>query len=94
MKKIFAVLLGLAVLISNASGQVAQPNGAIMPALPKGKETDVKFYSADGSAVTGRDTFERKSKAVLSFGLPAISFSPWTMSSTRFKKIIRARRSG
>ncbi len=74
MKKIFAVLLGLAVLVSNASGQVAQPNGAIMPALPKGKESDVKFYSADGSAVTGRDAFERMSKASLVLWLAGNQF--------------------
>ena len=74
MKKIFAVLLGLAVLVSNANGQVAQPNGAIMPALPKGKETDVKFYSADGSAVTGRDAFERMPKAGLVLWLAGNQF--------------------
>jgi ABC-type glycerol-3-phosphate transport system substrate-binding protein len=74
MKKIFAALLGLAVLVSNASGQVAQPNGAIMPTLPKGKESDVKFYSADGSAVTGRDAFERMSKASLVLWLAGNQF--------------------
>jgi len=74
MKKIFAVLLGLAVLVSNANGQVAQPNGAIMPALPKGKETDVKFYSTDGSAVTGRVAFERMTKAGLVLWLAGNQF--------------------
>ena len=74
MKKIFAVLFGLAVLISNANGQGAQPNGAIMPAFPKGKETDVKFYSADGSAVTGRDAFERMPKAGLVLWLAGNQF--------------------
>ena len=36
-----------------------------MPELPKGKETDVKFYSPDGTAVTGRDAFERMPQAGL-----------------------------
>ena len=36
-----------------------------MPELPKGKETDVKFYPADGTAVTGREAFERMSEAGL-----------------------------
>ncbi len=36
-----------------------------MPELPKGKETDVKFYPADGTAVTGRDAFERMPEAGL-----------------------------
>ena len=36
-----------------------------MPELPKGKETDVKFYSADGTAVTGREAFERMPQAGL-----------------------------
>jgi ABC-type molybdate transport system substrate-binding protein len=75
MKKIFAVLFGLAVLISNADGQqVAQPNGPIMPTLPKGKETDVKFYSAGGNAVTGRDAFERMPQAALVLWLAGNQF--------------------
>lgn len=74
MKKIFAALFGLVFLISNASGQVAQPNGAIMPALPKGKETDVKFYAADGNAVTGRDAFERMPDAALVLWLAGNQF--------------------
>ena len=36
-----------------------------MPELPTGKETDVKFYPADGTAVTGRDAFERMPEAGL-----------------------------
>jgi ABC-type molybdate transport system substrate-binding protein len=36
-----------------------------MPELPKGKETDVKFYSPDGTVVTGRDAFERMPQAGL-----------------------------
>ena len=35
------------------------------PELPMGKETDVKFYSPDGTVVTGRDAFERMSQAGL-----------------------------
>ena len=50
-----------------------------MPELPKGKETDVKFYPADGTAVTGRDAFERMPQAGLVLWSPATSFLPWTM---------------
>ena len=74
MKRILGILLGLAILVSNAGGQIAQPDGTIMPALPKGKETDVKFYSADGSAVTGRDAFERMPKAGLVLWLAGNQF--------------------
>jgi ABC-type molybdate transport system substrate-binding protein len=74
MKKIVAALVGLAFLVGNADGQVAQPNGALMPSLPKGKETDVKFYSADGNAVTGRDAFERMPNAALVLWLAGNQF--------------------
>jgi ABC-type molybdate transport system substrate-binding protein len=74
MRRIFAVLFGITVLVSNADAQVAQPNGAIMPSFPKGKETDVKFYSADGNAVTGRDAFERMPNAVLVLWLAGNQF--------------------
>jgi len=74
MRKIFAVFFGLSVLVSNADAQVAQPNGAIMPTFPKGKETDVKFYSADGNAVTGRDAFVRMPNAALVLWLAGNQF--------------------
>lgn len=45
-----------------------------MPELPKGKETDVKFYSADGTTVTGRDAFERMPEAALVLWLAGNQF--------------------
>ena len=45
-----------------------------MPTLPKGKETDVKFYSADGGAVTGRNAFEMMPKASLVLWLAGNQF--------------------
>lgn len=33
------------------------------PAIPKGKESDIKFYAADGRAIMGRDALEQMPKA-------------------------------
>ncbi|HZP77356.1 MAG TPA: substrate-binding domain-containing protein [Pseudolabrys sp.] len=47
-----------------AAGTLAQAQTtAELPAIPKGKETDVKFYGTDNAVVTGRDAFERMDKA-------------------------------
>src|SRR5689334_18255427 len=46
-----------------------------MPAIPKGKETDVKFYPINGSsAVIGKDALEDMSKASLVLWLAGNQF--------------------
>jgi ABC-type molybdate transport system substrate-binding protein len=85
MKKISAIILfGLMAFVLNPqSGHAAQPaaqgaenvGAAVkMPAIPKDKETDVKFYTADGTAVIGRDAFEQMPKAALVLWLAGNQF--------------------
>lgn len=45
-----------------------------LPAIPEGKERDVKFYAADGSTKTGRDAFERMPNAGLVLWLAGNQF--------------------
>lgn len=73
MAKFTRSILACAIAAFTMQPAVAQPQPAPgaatasvkMPELPKGKETDVKFYSADGTAITGRDAFERMPEAGL-----------------------------
>ncbi|HWC93612.1 MAG TPA: substrate-binding domain-containing protein, partial [Pseudolabrys sp.] len=72
MLKIKLSILACVVVAFAMQPVLAQPQPAPgaatavkMPELPKGKETDVKFYPADGTAVTGRDAFERMPQAGL-----------------------------
>ncbi len=46
-----------------ARAQVPAPAATEMPAFPKGKETDVKFYTAAGGVMIGRDAFTRMDTA-------------------------------
>lgn len=52
---------GLA-LAQPAAGKAATP-AVKTPEIPKGKETDVKFYAAQGGVVNGREAFEQMPKA-------------------------------
>jgi ABC-type molybdate transport system substrate-binding protein len=73
MLKIKLSILACVVVAFAMQPVLAQPQPApgaatasvTMPELPKGKETDVKFYSADGTAVTGREAFVRMPQAGL-----------------------------
>ena len=54
---------GLVALVTFVPAQTTSPNSA--PAIPKGKETDVKFYSpSGGKPVVGGDAFEQALRAV------------------------------
>jgi ABC-type molybdate transport system substrate-binding protein len=44
------------------------------PAIPKGKETDIKFYAANGSATTGKDALDQMPKADLVLWLAGNQF--------------------
>jgi len=65
--------IGFVALVTLVSAQATSPNSA--PAIPKGKETDVKFYSSsDGKPVIGGDAFEQMSKADLILWLAGNQF--------------------
>lgn len=77
----YAILMAFALMTTAPSAMaqsaVAGGGGAAavkMPALPKGKETDVKFYAADGSTVMGRDAFEKMPQAGLVLWLAGNQF--------------------
>jgi ABC-type molybdate transport system substrate-binding protein len=79
MRKIFSLFLGLALFgIASHWAFGAEPeNGAVvakLPAIPKGKETDVKFYAADGGTIVGREAFEAMPKASLVLWLAGNQF--------------------
>ena len=61
-----------------AHAQPASPGAVVtatkMPEIPKGKETDVKFYRADGSIATGGDAFDQMSGAGLILWLAGNQF--------------------
>ena len=66
----------LPIFVQAQSATPNTPTTAVkMPALPKGKETDVKFYAANGGGVViGRDAFEQMSKAGLILWLAGNQF--------------------
>src|SRR5215510_3300493 len=62
--RMFLAAIGFVALVTLVSAQTTTPNS--VPAIPKGKETDVKFYSPrDGKPVIGGDALEQMSKADL-----------------------------
>lgn len=85
MKRIMGALVGATLLALGApfgaGPALAQPaagNAAApavkTPEIPKGKETDVKFYAAQGGVVNGREAFEQMPKAGLILWLAGNQF--------------------
>jgi ABC-type molybdate transport system substrate-binding protein len=79
MREIIKLLVGLLLFgMPPYHGYAAgQENGAIvakMPAIPKGKETDVKYYAAAGGTLIGREAFEQMPKAGLVLWLAGNQF--------------------
>jgi ABC-type molybdate transport system substrate-binding protein len=79
MRKIVKLLVGLVFVAMAPHGYTAdRENDAAavvkMPPIPKGKETDVKFYAADGGTVIGREAFEQMPKAGLVLWLAGNQF--------------------
>ena len=71
--------IGLITVATLAQGQAAPPSSTAaaikMPAIPNGKETDFKFYVANGGGVVmGRDAFEQMWKAGLVLWLAGNQF--------------------
>ena len=65
--------IGLVAMVAFAQAQTAPPNS--MPAIPSGKETDVKFYPPNGSKpVMGGDAFAQMPKAGLILWLAGNQF--------------------
>jgi ABC-type molybdate transport system substrate-binding protein len=77
-RKLLAAI-GLIVVATLAEAQTAPPNSTAnaikVPAIPIGKETDVKFYAANGGGVVmGRDALEQMPKAGLVLWLAGNQF--------------------
>ena len=77
-RKLLAAI-GLMAVATLVSAQTAFPNSTAnaieMPAIPEGKETEVKFYAANGGGVVmGRDAFEQIPKAGLVLWLAGNQF--------------------
>jgi hypothetical protein len=77
-RKLLAAI-GLMAVATLVSAQTALPNSTAnaieMPAIPEGKETEVKFYAANGGGVVmGRDAFEQIPKAGLVLWLAGNQF--------------------
>ncbi len=73
LSRMLLAAIGFVALVTLVSAQTTSPNSA--PAIPKGKETDVKFYSSsDGKPVIGGDAFEQMSKADLILWLAGNQF--------------------
>jgi ABC-type molybdate transport system substrate-binding protein len=71
-RTLFAAI-GLVAIATFAQAQTATPNST--PAIPKGKETDIKFYPPNGGKpVTGGDAFEQMPKASLILWLAGNQF--------------------
>jgi|SRR5215510_3728257 ABC-type molybdate transport system substrate-binding protein len=78
MRKIIKLVVGFIVIGLASHGYAAEPqNGsavAKLPAIPNGKEMDIKFYGADGGTVIGREAFEHMPKAALVLWLAGNQF--------------------
>ena len=79
LREIIKLLVGLLLFgMPPYHGYAAgQENGAIvakMPAIPKGKETDVRYYAAAGGTLVGREAFEQMPKAGLVLWLAGNQF--------------------
>src|SRR5262249_2627885 len=65
ISRVALAAVALIAMASLAPAQSPAPTVTERPEIPKGKETDVKFYAADGGIVTGRDAFARMDQAGL-----------------------------
>lgn len=78
MRKIIKLVVGLVFIGLAPHGYTAEPENSVavakMPAIPNGKEMDVKFYAVDGGAVIGREAFERMPGAALVLWLAGNQF--------------------
>jgi len=79
MRKIIKLLVGLVLLgvIAHHGYSADEENSATaakMPAIPKGKESDVKYYTADGGTLFGREALEQMPKAGLVLWLAGNQF--------------------
>jgi len=78
MRKIIKLVVRFIVIGLASHGYAAEPqNGsavAKLPAIPNGKEMDIKFYGADGGTVIGREAFEHMPKAALVLWLAGNQF--------------------
>ena len=75
---IAGVLLATATVLAHGQTPPAAEQGASaatqLTPLPKGKETDVKFYDAAGKPITGRAAFEKMPQAKLILWLAGNQF--------------------
>ena len=79
MRKIIKLLVGLVLfgVIAHHGYSADEENSATaakMPAIPKGKESDVKYYTADGGTLFGREALEQMPKAGLVLWLAGNQF--------------------
>src|SRR5262245_46153028 len=78
MRKIIKLVVRFIVIGLASHGYAAEPqNGsavAKLPAIPNGKEMDIKFYGADGGTVIGREAFEQMPEAGLVLWLAGNQF--------------------
>jgi ABC-type molybdate transport system substrate-binding protein len=79
MRKIIKLLVGLVLFGMTphhgySAGEENSATVAKMPAIPKGKESDVKYYAADGGTLIGREAFEQMPKAGLVLWLAGNQF--------------------
>jgi ABC-type molybdate transport system substrate-binding protein len=78
MLKIIKLVVGLVFIGLAPHGYTAEPENSVavakMPAIPNGKEMDVKFYAVDGGAVIGREAFEHMPGAALVLWLAGNQF--------------------
>ena len=78
LRKLLA-LIGFITVVTLAQAQMTGPNSmrdaSKMPAIPEGKETDIKLYGANGSSVViGREALEQMPKAGLVLWLAGNQF--------------------
>jgi hypothetical protein len=73
LSRMLLAAIGLVALVTLVPAQTTSPNS--VPAIPKGKETDLKFYSpSGGKPVIGGDAFEQMPKADLILWLAGNQF--------------------
>ena len=75
MREIIKLLVGLVLFgMTPDHGYAAGQESGALVAIPKGKETDVKYYAADGGTLIGREAFEQMPKAGLLLWLAGNQF--------------------
>ena len=79
MRTIIKLFVGLVLFVMTphhgySAGEETDATVAKMPAVPKGKETDVKYYAAEGGTLIGREAFEQMPKAGLLLWLAGNQF--------------------